>query len=85
MHFTPTGSSWMNLVERFFAALPQDCIRDGSFRAVRELVEAIQDYLGARNEKPKKYVWRAKGEEILRKIQKAREAQTQLSQPISAP
>ena len=82
MHFTPTGSSWMNLVERFFADLTQDCIRDGSFRAVRELVEAIQDYLSARNEKPKKYVWRAQGEEILRKIQKAREAQTQLLQPI---
>jgi len=82
MHFTPTGSSWMNLVERFFADLTQDCIRDGSFRAVRELVEAIQDYLSARNEKPKKYVWRAQGEEILRKIQKARDAQAQLLQPI---
>ena len=82
MHFTPTGSSWMNLVERFFADLTQDCIRDGSFRAVRELVEAIQDYLSARNEKPKKYVWRAQGEEILRKIQKARDAQAQLLKSI---
>jgi len=85
MHFTPTGSSWMNLVERFFADLTQDCIRDGSFRAVRELTEAIEDYLAARNERPKKYVWRAKGEEILRKIQKAREAQELLLQAISAP
>ena len=75
----------MNLVERFFADLTQDCIRDGSFRAVGELVEAIQDYLSARNEKPKKYVWRAQGEEILRKIQRAREAQAPLLQPISAP
>ena len=79
MHFTPTGSSWMNLVERFFADLTQDCIRDGSFRAVRELIDAIEDYLSARNEQPKKYTWRAKGEEILRKIQKARAA---LLQPI---
>ncbi len=50
----------------------QDGMRDGSFRAVRELVEAIRDYLSARHEEPKKYVWRAQGEQILRKIQAAR-------------
>jgi len=82
MHFTPTGSSWMNLVERFFADLTQDCIRDGSFRAVRELIEAIETYLIGHNEQPKKYVWRAKGEEILRKIQRAREAQSLLLKSI---
>jgi transposase len=73
MHFTPTSSSWMNLVERFFGELTNDCIREGSFQSVRELIRAIEEYLVARNEKPKRYVWRAKGEEILRKIASARE------------
>jgi transposase len=73
MHFTPTSSSWMNLIERFFADITNDCIREGSFESVRELIEAIDDYLAARNEKPKRYVWRAKGEEILRKIARAKE------------
>jgi transposase len=74
VHFTPTGSSWLNLVERFFADLTQDCIREGSFDSVRELVDAIDEYLADRNENPKRYVWRAKGEDILRKIQRAKEA-----------
>jgi transposase len=74
LHFTPTGSSWLNLVERFFADLSQDVILDGSFGSVRELVESIEAYLVARNLDPKPYRWKAKGEEILRKIQRAREA-----------
>ena len=74
MHFTPTSSSWLNLVERFFGELTADCIRDGSFQNVRELGDAIADYLAARNEKPKRYVWKAKGEEILKKIQRAKDA-----------
>jgi len=74
LHFTPTGSSWMNLVERFFRDLTSDCIREGSFQSVRELVEAIEEYLAVRREKPKRYVWRAQGEEILRKIARAQEA-----------
>jgi transposase len=74
MHFTPTGSSWMNLVERFFADLTEDCVREGSFESVRELIEAIDEFLAARNEELKRYVWRAKGEEILRKIERAKAA-----------
>jgi len=72
VHFTPTGSSWMNLVERFFADLTADCVREGSFGSVRELIEAIDEFLAVRNEEPKRYVWRAKGEDILRKIEKAK-------------
>jgi len=75
VHFTPTGSSWMNLVERFFRDITQDVIREGSFESVRELSEAIITYLADRNEHPKPYRWKAKGEEILAKIQRAREAQ----------
>src|SRR5580700_10949296 len=76
LHFTPTGSSWMNLVERFFADLTQDCVREGSFRSVKALIEAIDEYLEVRNQEPKRYIWRAKGEDILRKIEKARAALT---------
>lgn len=74
MHFTPTSSSWLNLVERFFGELTADCIREGSFRSVQELVNAIMAYLGDRNESPKRYVWKAKGEEILKKIRRAKQA-----------
>ena len=74
IHFTPTGSSWMNLVERFFADLTQDCVREGSFESVRALIEAIDEFLAVRNEEPKRYVWRAKGEDILRKIERAKAA-----------
>jgi transposase len=74
LHFTPTSSSWMNLVERFFRDLTVDCVRDGSFASVPELVEAIETYLAERDLNPVRYVWRAKGEEILAKINRARQA-----------
>ena len=74
LHFTPTSSSWLNLVERFFSELTQDVIREGSFASVRELVNDIESYLAERNMNPKPYTWKAKGEEILRKIHRARQA-----------
>lgn len=72
LHFTPTSSSWMNLVERFFRDLTQEVVREGSFSAVRELESAISAYLLERNLAPKRYVWKAKGMEILEKIRRAR-------------
>ena len=74
MHFTPTSSSWLNLVERFFADLTGDVIRAGSFASVNELVRDIKRYLAERNADPKPYVWRAQGAEILARIQRARAA-----------
>ena len=74
MHFTPTSSSWFNLVERFFADLTDDVIRAGSFTSVNELVRDIKVYLAERNADPKPYVWRAEGAEILAKIKRARAA-----------
>src|SRR5215510_590025 len=71
LHFTPTGSSWMNLVERFFRDLSQQAILPGSFGSVRQLIDTIMQYLAQHNLNPKRYVWRAKGEEILAKIQRA--------------
>jgi transposase len=73
-HFTPTSSSWMNLVERFFADLTADVIRTGSFGSVKELVDDINAYLAERNANPRPYRWKAKGEAILEKIHRARAA-----------
>ena len=74
MHFTPTSSSWLNLVERFFAELTEEVVREGSFKSVPELLAAIENYLLERNENPKPYRWHAKGHEILAKIERAKQA-----------
>jgi transposase len=74
MHFTPTSSSWLNLVERFFADLTADVIRSGSFASVNELVHDIKAYLAERNADPRPYTWKAEGAEILAKIKRARAA-----------
>ena len=74
LHFTPTSSSWLNLVERFFADLTGDVIRAGSFGSVNELVADIKAYLAQRNADPRPYTWKAEGAAILEKIQRARAA-----------
>ena len=79
VHFTPTSSSWMNLVERFFADITSECIRDGSFTSVKQLEASIKAYIAARNKEPKPYSWVAKGKEILKKINRAR---MKLNKPI---
>jgi transposase len=81
MHYTPTSSSWMNLVERFFRDLTE-FITEKSFASTRELADAIIAFLAARNDNPRRYVWKAKGEDILRKIDAARQALAAL-QPAS--
>lgn len=73
MHYTPTSSSWMNLVERFFRDLT-GFITEKSFASTQQLADAIIAFLAARNENPRRYVWKAKGEETLRKINAARQA-----------
>ena len=73
-HFTPTSSSWMNLVERFFADLTADVIRAGSFGSVAELVRDVEAYLEQRNRNPRPYMWKADGAAILAKIKRARVA-----------
>ncbi len=74
LHFTPTSASWMNLVERFFRDITEDVVREGSFRHVKQLCDQILAYLAERNANPTRYTWNAKGEDILRKIQQARQA-----------
>ena len=63
----------MNLVERFFGDLTA-FISEKSFASTRELADAIITFLAARNENPRRYLWKAKGEDILRKIDAARRA-----------
>ena len=68
----------MTLVERFFRDLTVDCVRDGSFTSVGELVASIEAYLRQRDLDPKRYVWKAEGADILRKMERAKEALTKV-------
>lgn len=72
VHFIPTSSSWMNLVERWFAELTGKAVRRGSFASVPDLIEAIFEFVGQWNERPKPFVWTAKAEDILAKIERCR-------------
>jgi transposase len=67
-HFTPTYSSWLNLVERFFAEITERQIRRGSFTSVEALEKGIRDYLALRNHEPKPFSWHKSAEEILASI-----------------
>lgn len=69
IHFTPTGSSWINQIERWFAKITEECIRRGSFRSIKELEQAIAEYIAANNETPKPFVWTATAESIFEKIE----------------
>ncbi|MGB7023535.1 MAG: IS630 family transposase [Candidatus Acidiferrales bacterium] len=71
-HFIPTSSSWVNLVERWFGELTQKAVRRGAFASVPDLVETIEEFLSAWNENPRPFVWTAKLEDILKKIERAR-------------
>ena len=73
LHFTPTSSSWLNLVERWFRELTDKALRRGSFNSVPALITAIEDYLEAHNDDPKPFVWTATAESILAKVTRARE------------
>lgn len=68
VHFTPTSASWLNLVERFFAALTEKQIRRGAHRSVRELENAIKRYLAVTNQSPKPFVWTKSADEILASV-----------------
>lgn len=72
LHFTPTSSSWLNLVERWFAKITDKRIRRGSFYSVDELVDAIQEYLDENNRQPTPFVWTAKVEDILAKVNRCK-------------
>ena len=85
LHFTPTGASWMNLVERFFAEITTKRIRRGVFRSVGELEDAIRcaatirDYLDQHNADPKPFVWSKSAKAVLAKERRALEQLQSLS------
>ena len=67
-HFTPTSSSWLNQVERWFARITEQRIRRGVFKSVDELITAIDDYIAANHRAPKPFVWTATAELILDRV-----------------
>ena len=72
LHFTPTSSSWLNLVERWFRELTDKALRRGSFNSVPDLITAIEAYLEAHNDDPNPFVWTATAESILEKVRRGR-------------
>ena len=78
LHFTPTSSSWLNQVERWFRDLTEKNLRRGVFASVPDLIDSIQDYLDANNDNPKPYTWTATAESILAKVARARAALNQV-------
>jgi len=74
MHFTPTSSSWLNLVERWFRELTDKALRRGVFHSVPDLIAKIEEYLAAHNENPRPFIWSATADEILAKVARGRVA-----------
>lgn len=74
IHFTPTSSSWLNMVERFFRDITDKRIRRGIFTSVPELEIAINEYIALHNANPKPFIWTAKATDILAKVTRARAA-----------
>lgn len=70
VHFTPTGASWLNMVERWFAALTEKQIRRGTHRSTRQLETAIKNYLSIHNANPKPFVWTKTADQIFASIAK---------------
>ncbi len=68
VHFTPTSTSWINQVERWFSTLTQKQIRRGSFRSVRALIKKINQYLEHHNQNPKPFAWAKSADEIFATI-----------------
>ena len=74
IYFTPTSSSWLNMVERFFRDLTHNRLRRGVFRDVEELITAIDEFVDRHNEAPKPFIWTASASDILEKVKRARRA-----------
>ena len=74
LHFTPTSSSWLNLVERWFAEITRKRIRRGSFHSVANLIEAIESYIQHNNSTPKPFHWTKRVDQILEKVGRCKDA-----------
>jgi transposase len=73
VHFTPTGASWINQIERWFAEITNKRIRRGTFRSVRELTCDIEAYIRDHNREPRPFTWTATAAAILRKVRKCKD------------
>ena len=73
LHFIPTSSSWLNMVERWFSDITSKRIRRGSFKNLKELIMVINQYIESHNQNPKAFVWTASVESIMRKISKCKD------------
>jgi len=78
LHFIPTSSSWLNLVERFFGLLTQKQLKRGVFRSVKELEESIMNFIEIHNKNKKPFVWTKSANDILVKVGRARKTLTSL-------
>ena len=85
VHYVPTSSSWLNLIERWFAELTSQRIRRDSFLSVEDLIAAINEFLGAWNEKPKPFAWTATVESIVTKLSRCRQTLEQIQPGCTAP
>ena len=72
VHFIPTSSSWLNVIERFFRDLDEKRVHRGVFRSVPQLIDAVMSYIDQHNSDPKPFVWRKTAEEIIEKVGRAR-------------
>lgn len=70
LHFTPTYSSWLNLVERWFALLTERCVKRGSHRSTRELEAAIRTFLDQSNGDPRPFLWTKTSDQILESVRR---------------
>jgi len=80
LHFTPTSSSWLNLVERWFRELTDKALRRGVFHSVPDLIAKIEEYLKAHNAKGTTFVWTATAEQIQAKVARGRVALATVNQ-----
>jgi transposase len=85
LHFVPTSSSWLNLVERWFRELTSKQLRRDSFCSVQELEKAIMEFLEAWNNDPKPFVWTATVESILEKLSRCRQTLEQIQPGCTQP
>ncbi len=85
LHFVPTSSSWLNLVERWFGELTSKRVRRGSFFSVEDLQKAIMEFLEAWNDDPKPFVWTATVESIVEKLSRCRQTLEQIQPGCTQP
>ena len=86
IHYTPTSSSWLNLVERWFRELTQKRLRRGNFIGVKELIAVIKEYLAQNNKQPKPFVWTATAQQIVDKVNRCKvylAEDTNLGRPVA--